>query len=267
MRRSSGLAVQLPVQLSVLLSVVLGMVLALLVVPGAAEARAPAAAAVVPARASAALEVRVIGHSVRGRAIRAWHLGDPASPVKAVFIATMHGNEARPARILESLRDGPPVTGADIWVVPTMNPDGRHRHTRKNARGVDLNRNFPVRWIRQHGSYNSGRRPASEPETRAMMRFLRAVRPTYVVSFHQPLYGVDNSYWKTRALGQRLSEDLGLPQKRFTCNHGCHGTMTQWFNKRLPGAAITVEYGARMTWRQKHVTGPTGLLTSIGATR
>jgi murein peptide amidase A len=259
MRRLSGLAV--------LLSMVLSMVMVLLVAPGPAEAEAPGAATVVPARASAVLEVRVIGHSVKGRAIRAWHLGDPTSPVKAVFIATMHGNEPRPARILESLRDGPPITGADVWVVPTMNPDGLHRHTRKNARRVDLNRNFPVRWIRQHGSYNSGRRPASEPETRAMMRFLRAVRPAYVVSFHQPLYGVDTSYWKTRTLALNLSENLQLPRKRFTCNHGCHGTMTQWFNKRLPGAAITVEYGARMTWQQKYVTGPTGLLTSVGASR
>jgi hypothetical protein len=257
MRRSSGLAV--------LLSVVLA-VPALLVASGPAQA-GTSAGAVVPARASAALEVRVIGHSVKGRAIRAWHLGDPTSPVKAVFIATMHGNEPRPARILESLRDGPPITGADLWVVPTMNPDGLHRHTRKNARGVDLNRNFPVRWIRQHGSYNSGRRPASEPETRAMMRFLRAVRPSYVVSFHQPLYGVDTSYWKTRTLALDLSGNLQLPRKRFTCNHGCHGTLTQWFNRRLPGAAITVEYGHRMTWRQKYVTGPTGLLTSVGATR
>lgn len=251
--------------------VLLSMLAAAAFAPGPAEAgAAPAAttaAAAAPARASAALEMRVIGHSVKRRPIRAWHLGDPTSPVKAVFIATMHGNEAQPARILQSLRDGAPITGADIWVVPYLNPDGFHRHTRKNARGVDLNRNFPVRWIRQHGAYNSGRRPASEPETRAMIRFLRAVRPTYVVSFHQPLYGVDNSYWKTRALGQRLSTDLRLPQKRFTCNHGCHGTLTQWFNKRLPGAAITVEYGHRMTWAQRYVSGPTGLLAAVGATR
>ncbi|HEX7716950.1 MAG TPA: hypothetical protein VF416_06650, partial [Marmoricola sp.] len=91
--------------------------------------------------------------------------------------------------------------------------------------------------------------------------------PTYVVSFHQPLYGVDDSYAKTRTLAQRLSANLGLPIKRFTCNHGCHGTMTQWFNKHLPGAAITVEYGRPMTWEQKHLSGPAGLLASIGATR
>jgi predicted deacylase len=245
-------------RLSGALLVLLGIVTTALVVP-AAHGLGPDAAA--------ALEMRVIGHSAKGRPIRAWHLGDPTSPVKAVFIATMHGNEAQPARILQTLRDGAPITGADIWVVPTMNPDGFARHTRKNARGVDLNRNFPVRWKRQRGPYDSGPRPASEPETRAMMAFLREIRPTYVVSFHQPLHGVDNSYWKTRVLGYHLSEYLNLPRKRFNCNGGCHGTMTQWFNRRLTGAAITVEYGARMRWRQKYVSGPAGLLRSVGATR
>lgn len=242
-------------------------VVACLVAPGTAQA-AHRDAVDPPARTgAAAFESRVIGHTVKGRPIRAWHLGDPASSVKAVFVGTIHGNEASPARILEDLRDGAPVTGADIWVVPYLNRDGYARHTRKNARGVDLNRNFPVRWIRQHGTYDSGRRPASEPETRAMMRFLRAVRPSYVVGFHQPLFGIDDSYPKGHAFAGLLSQDLGLPIKVFHCNHRCHGTMTQWFNKRFPGIALTVEYGSRMTWVQKHVTGPAGLLASIGAAR
>ena len=40
------------------------------------------------------------------------------------------------------------------------------------------------------GATNSGPRPASEPETKAVMAFLREIRPIYVVSFHQPLKGV-----------------------------------------------------------------------------
>jgi hypothetical protein len=236
---------------------------AALVAPGAADAREGG----VGRSGTAAVASEVIGHTVKGRPIRAWHLGDPASPVKAVFIGTIHGNEAGPARILEDLRDGAPVSGADIWVVPFLNRDGYARHTRKNAHGVDLNRNFPVHWIRQHGTYDSGRRPASEPETRAIMRFLRAVRPTYVVGFHQPLHGVDNSYAEARPFATVLRRSLGLPLKVFRCNHRCHGTMTQWFNRRRPGVALTVEYGARMTWAQKHATGPAGLLASVGATR
>ena len=239
--------------------------LGLLVAPVRAEvAGRPAPGA---RSAYAVTGVRVFGYSVKGRALRAYRIGDPTSTTKVVVLATMHGDEAGPARVLLNLVRGAPVRGADIWLVPYLNRDGMARHTRKNARGVDLNRNFPVGWVRRTGTYNSGRRPASEPETRALMRFLGNVRPGYVISFHQPLYGVDTSYGKTRALGLRLARGLELPRKLFNCNSGCHGTMTQWFNRKFPGAALTVEYGYRMSTRQVTRTGPQGILDSVFATR
>src|SRR5690606_16317016 len=133
-------------------------------------------------------EVKVFGKSVKGRALRAYRIGEPTSPRKVVMIATMHGNEAGPAKILLDLMNGAPVRGADIWVARDLNRDGPARHTRKHARGVDLNRNWPVDWRRVKGTYHSGRRPASEPETKALMRFLSGVRPQFVVSLHQPLH-------------------------------------------------------------------------------
>jgi len=204
---------------------------------GAAHAQAAPA----PTR-PAVIGVRVIGHSVSGRPIRAWHLGTPGA-TKVVLISTMHGDESKVSDILTSLRDGRPVTGVDLWVVPTYNPDGKARHTRQNAHGVDLNRNYPTSWRRVTGHYNSGTRPASEPETRAMMGFLSRVRPAYVISFHQPLYGVD-TITKHPAFSQRLARALRLPVKRFSCNGGCHGTMTMWFNKHFRGQAVTAEFGA-----------------------
>ena len=101
----------------------------------------------------------------------AWHLGESNRP-KVVLIAGMHGNEPAPTAILRTLRDGRSVHGLDLWVVPAYNPDGLARGTRRNARGVDLNRNYPYHWAPLGGSYYSGPKPASEPETRAMMRFL-----------------------------------------------------------------------------------------------
>jgi hypothetical protein len=207
------------------------------------------------------------GASAKGLPLKAYRIGDPTSTNVVVLIATMHGNEYGPARILRNLISGPPVVGANIWVIPDLNPDGYVRNTRKNARGVDLNRNFPYDWRRQTGAYDSGPKPASEPETRATMRFLDTVKPDYVISLHQPLDGVDVSYSKTRTLAQRLVASLELPAKTFQCGTGCHGTMTQWFNVKWPGAAITVEYGSPMTDRQVFLTGPQGLLSAVGATR
>jgi protein MpaA len=196
----------------------------------------------------AVIGVSVIGHSAQGRPIRAWHLGTPGA-TKVVLVSTMHGDEGRVSDLLTTLRDGRPVTGVDLWVVPVYNPDGRQRHRRQNARGVDLNRNYPTSWRRVDGRYDSGRRPASEPETRAMMRFLSNQRPAYVVSFHQPLNGVDTPT-KHPAFSRRLSHALRLPQKRFSCHGGCHGTMTMWFNQHFRGHAVTVEFGAHPSRRE-----------------
>lgn len=228
--------------------------------PGAvADERGPGRPAVV--------KVKKIGKSVRGRPIMAWQLGNPKARRTVVAMAAMHGNELAPRRILWSLRDGRKIRGVNLWVIPRVNPDGARRHRRKNAHGVDLNRNFPVRWKRLYGHYNSGPRPRSERETRVLMRFLRRKNPKRVVSFHQPLHGVDVSTPKAPRFAKRLARFMHLPRKRFTCGNGCHGTMTQWFNKRRSGAAVTVELGKSPSKRYLKRVGPRGLLRAIRARR
>lgn len=237
---------------------------------GLVAASVPVADATATSRTTdrpAVVEHRVIGHSVKDRAIHAWRVGNPRSPRKVVVLAAMHGNESAPSQILRSIRDGRPVRNVDLWLVPTMNPDGVARGSRKNAHGVDLNRNFPREWAPLDGVSESGPRPASERETRVMMRFLRAVDPRFVVSFHQPLRGVDTFGAKKRWFGRRLSRELQLPTKDFACGNGCHGTLTQWFNHNFRGVAVTVEYGKRPTFRRMNVRAPRQLLRAIGASR
>jgi protein MpaA len=241
----------------------LGLLVAGLVVPAsttpatAVEGRSPARPAVV--------EVRTIGHSVRGRPIRAWRLGEPGRR-PMVLISTMHGNEPHTRRILETLRDGRAIRGVDLWVIPTYNPDGLARHTRRNARGVDLNRNFPYKWADLDGNYESGPRPASEPETRAVMAFLREIDPRRVLSFHQPLVGVDTDT-KDAGFARRVARALRLPRKTLDCGGLCHGTMTMWFNHHFAGSALTVEYGARPPRHRMVVQAPRQVLGVIGAHR
>lgn len=215
----------------------------------------------------AVVERRVVGSSVEGRPIRAFRLGDPASPVKAVALAVTHGDEKAPMGILASLRDGSPVVGVDLWVVPRVNPDGAVRSRRTNARGVDLNRNFPHRWARSYGNVDSGPRPGSEPETRALMRFLTDVDPAFVVSFHQPLHGIDVWGPKKRWFARRLADELRLPHKEFSCGSTCHGTFTQWFNHHFDGVAVTVEYGRNPSRERMTVRAPRQLLRALGGFR
>lgn len=89
-----------------------------------------------------------------------------------------------------------------VWIVPVVNPDGLHRFWysngylgRKNANGVDLNRNYPFYWksgneMASSGSPSSykyrGQEAASEPETRMMMDLAR--RERFILSFSYHTY-------------------------------------------------------------------------------
>jgi len=88
-------------------------------------------------------------------------------------------------------------------VMPLLNPDGLMRvpETRTNARGVDLNRNFPTPqweqtalpyWVKKTGRdprRYPGPAPLSEPETRWLLQHIERFRPHVIISVHAP-YGV-----------------------------------------------------------------------------
>jgi len=243
----------------------LGTRVAAALLVGSLVAATPSYAAPAPVDRPAVIERVVIGHSVQGRPITAWHLGQPGKQ-RVLLISTMHGDEGKPRQILGALRDGRPIRGVDLWVVPVYNPDGLARGTRKNAHGVDLNRNFPYRWADLDGSYESGQRAGSEPETRAMMGFLRELKPSRIISFHQPLHGVDTDT-KNAAFSRRVAAALHLPRKSFTCGGVCHGTMTGWFNSRFKGSAVTVEYGHRPSSRHLRKAAPAQVLRVFDARR
>ena len=236
-----------------------------------------------PARATArphtVIGTKVLGRSVDGRKIIAYHLGNPHAKTRAVVLGQMHGDEHAGVVVARALIHGRPVTGIDLWVIPTMNPDGDAARTRANAHGVDLNRNWPQGWVRTRtrcytgkhalsraGGCNSGHRPLSERETRAMYRFLRTIRPTLMVSIHQPLDAVDSTDGGHRdpAFRQRLARRLHLPVEPLRCFSVCRGTMTGWITKRQKGSAITVEFGFRPSRHTLHHTAPDAILAAFG---
>jgi murein peptide amidase A len=190
-----------------------------------------------------------IGTSVQGRAIVAVHRWADAATRTVLVVGSMHGDERAGMRVVRRLRTAALPAGVDLWLVRTMNPDGTAADRRTNADGVDLNRNFPRYW-RPAGAGTStwsGPAAASEPETRALMTFLRTVNPRTTLVFHQPLDGVDSYRAKSMTLVRRLSRELDLPVRSFDCRGGCHGTLTDWHNTHLAGRAVTVELGPRVS--------------------
>lgn len=223
----------------------------------------PDLAATAAADRPAVREVRTIGTSVQGRDIKAFRLGDAGADRTVVLIAVMHGTERAPARTLRTLRDGRrSVAGVNLWVIPVLNPDGSASGRRSNARGVDLNRNFPQDWRRS--VTGAGRSAASEPETRAVMRFLNRIDPDVVVSLHQPFAAVDTSESKTGKLARALSRELKLPRRSIDCGGPCRGTLTGWFNTTHDGEAITVEFGPSPSRTYLKRTAVLGLLAAVG---
>ncbi|MDQ3416606.1 MAG: hypothetical protein M3474_05840 [Actinomycetota bacterium] len=179
----------------------------------------------------------------------------------------IHGNEKQTPRPLLHLRDHQPITGVNLWVIPVMNPDGFRRGSRKNAHGLDLNRNFPAGWRDLDGNYDSGPPPRSEPETRAVLRFLRRVNPDRMISLHQPLYAVDAKNSKNPRFSRRVANEMQLPIGNVDCNGKCHGTMTMWMNRRLDGASITAELSDSPSETYLKNTAPSGILRAISGSR
>jgi hypothetical protein len=184
----------------------------------------------------------VVGHSVRGRAIVAHVLGPDSAPRKLLLVGCIHGNECAGIRILSALARARAPAGDQLWLVPEMNPDGTAAGTRQNAHGVDLNRNFPYQWERIAGpTYDSGARPASEPETRAAMALIRRIKPAVTIWYHQHMDLVDMA-GGDRGVARRYAQLSGL---RATCLGFLPGTAPAWSNHLLPGTtAFVVELPA-----------------------
>lgn len=196
----------------------------------------------------------VLGESRDGIPIVAKRQGKADAKRVLLVLGQMHGDEPYGRYVVDKLRRLDPRAGTAIWTVRTLNPDGAARHTRRNAAGVDLNRNFPDGWLRgQPGSlYYSGPSAGSEPETRGFMAGINLIAPDAIVSYHQRANLIDRGrFGKTKKWVYRLSRDLRLPVRRISCVTPCAGTMTGWFNANFPGWAVTVELPRRIPARRQ----------------
>jgi N-acetylmuramoyl-L-alanine amidase/Zinc carboxypeptidase len=206
--------------------------------PAGGEARAATPAGDPPRAAAAAGGSLVIGHSARGRAIRALRVGGPRARVKLLVVGAVHGNEPAGKAVVARLRRARPPRGTALWLVDDANPDGAHSGTRQNANGVDLNRNFPYDWAPLDGVYESGPGPLSEPESQALAAFVERVRPRVTLWYHQALRMIVKSDGDP-ALERRYSTRSGLPRRRLP---RYHGTAVSWQNQSFEGdTAFVVE--------------------------
>lgn len=172
-----------------------------------------------------------------------------------LLIAGLHGEEPDTTVILSrACRSLPPSDIApDVGIILSANPDGLAAGTRGNARGVDLNRNFPAsnwsadestaRWHVEDSDglpIGTGASPSSEPEVAALIKLIEAHAPQRILSLHGPLDCVDDpreselGLWIASETGSPLVTDIGYPTP---------GSMGSWAWERcLP--IVTWEFPA-----------------------
>lgn len=163
---------------------------------------------------------RRYGASVHGAALNVF--GPASGPVDLLVMASMHGDECESTVVLSEALRSVREEALATPVILNVNPDGTVLGTRANARGVDLNRNWPTaNWspdpvlYKAHGEavrdieLSPGEAAASEPETRALLQLVRELRPAAIVSLHAPLGCVEDPARKP--LAQWIAHEVGLP--------------------------------------------------------
>jgi protein MpaA len=117
-----------------------------------------------------------------------------------LILAAIHGDESETTVVVSEVMWCQPAEDQQVAVILCCNPDGLLRGTRGNARGIDLNRNFPTsKWKPDAAFYksrandarnialSSGAESSSEPETKALLALINELRSRAVVSLYSAL--------------------------------------------------------------------------------
>lgn len=186
------------------------------------------------------------GSSVQGRKFNLYRYAGKKG--KIIIVGGIHGNESEAVIFSQALVDHlnaqePGFLAKEIIVVPILNPDGHAAGTRKNAHGVDINRNFPTRDF-QLGDpghkYYGGEKAGSEPETRFLLKLMETEKPELLVMLHTP-YNFVNSDGDILGLGPKLAKEMGLEYHE-SMDYPTPGSVGTYFGKERQIPVITVEF-------------------------
>ncbi|MBT4761016.1 MAG: DUF2817 domain-containing protein [Bdellovibrionaceae bacterium] len=169
------------------------------------------------------------GQSNFGQAIMAHSFGNKGP--KVLILGGVHGNEWEGALCAQSLLNHfieAFTYDLQLTIVPHFNPDGLSTLQRKNANSVDLNRNLPSKdWTNEvaEEKYYPGKIACSEPENKALVKWLDDEQPKLVISLHswKPMLNVNGNCSPEAEIisektGYEIHESIGYPTP------GCLGT-------------------------------------------
>jgi len=149
--------------------------------------------------------------------------GDEITPIKFCFDIMFHLEQVK-AGLIEGHDD---LKNKMVIVSPITNPDSffKRRATRTNARGIDINRNFPTKdwykdairlWKTRYKKSKRrypGKAPMTEPEVVYQVNLIRRYKANKIISVHAPLTlldydGPEHGHAHDHGIGLRANELL-----------------------------------------------------------
>ncbi len=229
----------------------------------------------------------VIGQSVEGRDIVAYHFGEGADRI--LFVGGIHGGYSWNTPLLayelmDYLKANPSAVPSNITVtvIPVLNPDGltkvvgtttkfaaadvaKSKETqvagRFNANEVDLNRNFDCEWqpeaTWQSKKVSGGSAAFSEPESRAVKNYIEANKPKAAVVWYSAAGGVfasncrngDGVMPETLALTNTYAKAAGYKAYESFDFYETTGDMVNWLAKNnIPAISVLLTNYSATEW-------------------
>lgn len=124
---------------------------------------------------------------------------------RILAISLIHGDEGPSAEVTRAWMERlEKIEPRNSWrIIPVANPDGFRLNQRMNARGVDLNRNFPTKewnesalasWkkiTKSDPRRYPGPESGSERETKCFLSHFEDFKPDFIISIHTPIGVLD----------------------------------------------------------------------------
>lgn len=218
----------------------------------------------------------VIGHSVYGKDILAYHYGTGSTEL--LFVGGIHGGYEWntvlvAAQLMDYLKANPSAVPSNmkVTVIPVLNSDGLNKVAgtstvnftqagistsqavqvsgRFNGDNVDLNRNFDCDWQSsakwQTTTVSGGSAAFSEPEAKAMRDYINQNHPKAVVVWYSSAGGVFASNChggvlpETTTLTDIFASASGYPAHDSFDFYATTGDMTNWLAKiNVPSISV-----------------------------
>ena len=156
-----------------------------------------------------------------------------------LVIGCFHGDEPQGKYLIEKYLEKKSDT--KILFLPCLNEYGVEHNVRTNSNGVDLNRNFPTQnWILScKDNFYGGSSPASEEETKFLVKLIEQVKPKLILTLHAP-YKVVNYDGPAEYISEKIAKIIGYPVEK-SIGYPTPGSFGTWagIERKIP--TITLE--------------------------